>query len=93
MMWRCVGVLDRLWALGVGEADDLPTDLVDMEWVAKRVGLIPTSMRTYRDQWPEPNTGGKGRAPLKWSYAKLRPFLEKQFPDQKWPSERPANPK
>ena len=82
---KLLEIVDEVRPDGTHGPDKTSDDLVDTKEVAKLLHLSPDSVRKYRKDWPAPDVQGKGRAPNKWSYARLRPTLAKQFPDHDLP--------
>lgn len=73
-----------------GNSPDPPGDLITPAQVAKLVHRAESTLRVYRKSWPSPDVPNSGRAPAKYSYGKLLPVLQRQFPNTKLPAKLPT---
>ena len=90
MMVECVGVLDRLQALGTMETPEKPTDLITFKEVLSLVSVSEGTLRRRKKDWPASVVKPRGSRAEKWSYAALLPCLKKLWPKKDFPSEWPV---
>ena len=77
---RCAFVMRTAERLG------LKSVCVDLERVAKIVGLSAKGITRYKREWGQPEVKGRGRTPDAWLWSRIRPILQRQFPRESIPT-------